>query len=68
MNGNGKNIVWWVLGGLLAPLLVAAVTHLYTACSQHGERISILESRQNDVSRRLDHIEEKLDKLLQRRP
>jgi hypothetical protein len=67
MNGNGKTLLWWFLGGVVAPLLVGTVTHLYASCAQHGERISILESRYLEVSRRLDHIERKLDQLLQRR-
>ena len=66
MNGN-KTILWWILGGIVAPLLVGAVSHFLTACAQHGERISILSSKHHEVTRRLEDIEHKLDQLLQRR-
>ena len=66
MNGN-KPLLWWLLGGIVAPLLVGTLSHLFSACAQHGERLSILESKNHEVSRRLQEIERKIDELLRRR-
>jgi hypothetical protein len=64
-NGNGRSILWWVLGGLVAPLLVGTVSHLFTAVAQHGERLSSMEVKQVDLLRRLADIERKLDRLIE---
>jgi hypothetical protein len=59
---------WWILGAILAPFILATVSHLLQLTITNTERISALEAGMNNVTRRLDSIDAKLDRLIDRKP
>jgi hypothetical protein len=71
-NGNGKT-TWWIIG-LLTTIVVGGssswVGSTYSQIRQHGERIAVLEAQLRETHDQLDHINRKLDRLLEplRRP
>ncbi len=67
-NGNGSTggkLLWWGLG-LLGPVLVGAWSGTLTHIQLHSEAIAVLQSQNQATERRLQQIEDKLDRLLQR--
>lgn len=76
-NGNGKQIATWIMGALLAVLLVLATTILQgnalrldrveISVADRGERIAAVESRLGAIERKLDDVSGKLDELRMRR-
>jgi hypothetical protein len=51
---NGNRVMWWILGAILAPFILATVGHLLQMTITNTERISALEAGMNNVTRRLD--------------
>ena len=65
---NGNRVMWWILGAILAPFILATVGHLLQLTITNTERISALEASMQSVGRRLDSIDAKLDRLIERKP
>jgi hypothetical protein len=65
LNGNGTNgkLLWWLIGGIITPLIITAFNTLVG----DSKRVAALESVFQDVERRLERMETKLEKLLERR-
>lgn len=61
-NGNGK-ILWWLIG-LLTTGVVGVTTGTVHTVQDGASRIAVLESRHQEIQRRLLRIEEKLDQVL----
>jgi hypothetical protein len=66
-NGNGTRFLWWFLGALVAPFLLAFVGHLLTMTFTNAERVSALEAKLESVQHQLGSMETKLDRLLEKR-
>jgi hypothetical protein len=64
---NGNRVMWWILGAILAPFILATVGHLLQLTITNTERVSALEAGMNNVTRRLDSIDAKLDRLIDKR-
>jgi hypothetical protein len=60
---NGK-IVWWLVGGILTPLMFS----VFTAFVGNVKDVTRLEAVIESVDRRLERLENKIEKLLERRP
>ena len=65
-NGNGSRMLWWLLGGVSGPIILALTGTVLNLGINSAQRISTLEAQFNEVSHRLQAIENKLDKLIQR--
>ncbi len=66
-NGNGNNkFLWWLIGAVLAPMLLGSTSHLLSTVYSGAERVSALEMEAQDFRRHLTNIETKLDRLLAR--
>ena len=65
-NGHPKWL-WWITGGLLAPLVLAVFGHEFRTTHDNAQRVSAVEAVTTEVKHRLDRIERKLDQLLERR-
>jgi hypothetical protein len=65
-NGNGTRLLWWLVGGIFAPLVLGLTSHGIATLSTQGERLSRLEAEAIAVQQQLQRIEVKLDKLLGR--
>jgi hypothetical protein len=64
MNGNGAHkIIYWVLGSVIAPGMLAVSGFLAKTTVENNSRITALE---RDTEHRLQEIEKKLDRLLER--
>jgi hypothetical protein len=70
INGNNGKVAYWLLG-ILAPTLLGGVTGWVTSTSvrlaHHGEHLAVLESQIKDTREELQRINQKLDRLLERR-
>jgi hypothetical protein len=69
--GNGNRITTIALTLLVPPVLGTAigwVTASNTRMTNHTERIAVIEAQLKDTRDALQHINQKLDKLLDRRP
>ena len=67
-NGNGQNkLLWWLLGGILGPVLLAVFSHATSTIYSSAQRLSRVETEQDEAKYRLQRIETKLDLLLERR-
>jgi hypothetical protein len=67
MNTNGK-ATWWIIGLLTTVVLGASsgwVGSIYSQVRQHGERLAVLEAQVHDTRDQLQHINRKLDQLLE---
>jgi hypothetical protein len=62
-NGNGK-LLWWLIGGILTPLIITA----FNTITGDSKRVTALEAVFQEVDRRLERLENKIEKLLDRRP
>ena len=64
-NGNGATrIMWWVMGTLVAPAILAGTASLCHMVIDTSAKLSALE---RDTDHRLHQIEKKLDQLLEKR-
>ncbi len=63
MNGNGNKILWWITGSILAPMVLAVTTMVGNTTLANANRLSALE---RDTEHRLQQIERKLDRLLEK--
>lgn len=67
MNGNHQNkVLWWLLGAVLAPMVLTGATHTLTTVYANAQRVSALEVEVQDLRRHLSSIETKIDRLLER--
>ncbi len=66
-NGNGNRFLPWLIG-LLFPALVGAGAGLLNNLRQYEGRISALASQNREIVRRLEAIDQKLDRRVERRP
>jgi hypothetical protein len=62
-NGGGK-ILWWLIGGILTPLLLSSINTVIG----DSKRVAGLEAIIQEVDRRLERVENKIEKLLERKP
>jgi hypothetical protein len=60
---NGK-VLWWIVGGILTPLLFS----LLSAIVGNVKDVTRLEAVIESIDRRLERLENKIEKLLERRP
>ena len=60
-NGNGSHgkILWWVLGAVVGPLILATVNTVQGTVN----RVSVLEAEFSEIKHQLGNIERKLDRL-----
>ncbi len=64
-NGNGgpsNKILWWLIGGVLTPIILTALNTLSATVS----RVSVIERTIQEVDRRLDSLDRKIDRLIDR--
>ena len=66
-NGQGHRLLWWITGSILGPIVLAVFTHSAATIGASAQRVTRLEAEQEEVQRRLERIEQKLDRLLERR-
>jgi hypothetical protein len=66
-NGQGNRLLWWITGSILGPIVLAVFTHSAATLGSSAQRVSRLEAAQDEFQRRLERIEQKLDRLLERR-
>jgi cell division protein FtsB len=67
-NGNGTNggrLILWLVG-LVFPLIAGAGAGAYQTLRSNTERIAVLESQLRDTDQRLERIERKIDRLIDR--
>ena len=65
-NGNGNSnskLLWWLIGGIITPLIFTAVNTI----TGDSKRVTALETVIQDVDRRLERLENKIEKLLERK-
>jgi hypothetical protein len=62
-NSNGK-VLWWIIGGILTPFLLNSINTVIG----DSKRVAGLEAIIQEVDRRLERVENKIEKLLERRP
>jgi hypothetical protein len=60
---NGK-VLWWIVGGILTPLLFS----LFSTFVGNVKDVTRLEAVIESIDRRLERLENKIEKLLERRP
>lgn len=65
-NGQPKWL-WWITGGLLAPLVLVVFGHEFRTTHETAQRVSAVEAITQEMRYRLERIERKLDQLLERR-
>ncbi len=73
---EARNILWWIIGTLLAVLLLVGgfilnqennrLTAIEVYHDGAAERLAALEAHQDDIISRLDKIDGKLDKIEQK--
>jgi hypothetical protein len=61
-NGNGK-LLWWLIGGIITPLIFTALNTV----TGDSKRVTALETLIQNVDRRLERLEDKIEKLLERK-
>jgi hypothetical protein len=57
-------MIGWIAGPLVGTVLGVIVSE-FKSVSDHANRISVLEVATQEVKRRIDNIDQKLDKLLE---
>ncbi len=62
-NGNGNKVLWWILGGILGPMILAMVNTVFSST----QRLAALEAEFKDIEQRFERIERKIDHLIERR-
>lgn len=65
-NGNGgpSKVLWWILGGIIGPMILA----LANTVQGSSNRIAVLEAEFREIKSNLTIIQQKLDRLFDRRP
>ena len=56
-------MLWWLIGGILTPLIITA----FNTIAGDSRRVSVLEATIQEIDRRLERIEGKLERLLERK-
>ncbi|MBI3406936.1 MAG: hypothetical protein HY040_01085 [Planctomycetes bacterium] len=62
-NGSQSKILWWILGAVVGPLILATVNTVQTTVN----RVSALEAEFLEIKHQLGNIERKLDRLTERK-
>ena len=62
-NGNGK-LTWWLIGGIVTPIVLTTLNTI----AGDSKRVTAIEAIVQEVDRRLERLETKIEKLLERRP
>lgn len=62
-NGSHSRILWWILGAVVGPLILATVNTVQTTVN----RVSVLEAEFSEIKHQLGNIERKLDRLTERK-
>ena len=75
---NGNRILYWIMGALLMILVAvsgaggawfnARLTDVEQTQRQRGDRVIALESKVETLKDQLKRMEDKIDRLLERRP
>jgi hypothetical protein len=60
---NGK-VFWWIVGGICTPLLLSFLSMFIGNVKEVTRLEAVIES----IDRRLERLENKIEKLLERRP
>lgn len=60
--GNSSKILWWIIGTLTSAVLAVGGTTIRQV-DHYGQRLSVLETQQQHVSKQLERIEGKVDRL-----
>jgi hypothetical protein len=63
---NQHKILWWIVGALLGPIILAVFGNLMNTILTTTQRTSVLETHWHEVDRRMHRMEHKLDQLLDR--
>jgi hypothetical protein len=63
-NGHSSKLLWWLIGGILTPLIITA----FNTVTGDSKRVTVLEATMQDLDRRLERVENKIDRILERRP
>jgi hypothetical protein len=63
-NGHSTKLLWWLIGGILTPLIITA----FNTVAGDSKRVTALETTMQDLDRRLERVENKIDRILERRP
>ena len=66
-NGNGNRLVYWMIG-LVFPVVSGACASAWHTLQTNTERVAVQESRVQHITRQLQRIEEKLDRLIEHQP
>jgi hypothetical protein len=68
-NGNNgqHKILWWIIGAVLGPIVLAVFGHMLDTTYTDSQKISALEAVLHEVHLHIDRVERKLDQLLDRR-
>jgi hypothetical protein len=64
-NTNGNKLTYWIIG-LLAPPLIGMTGAKVAELQANSARITVLESQVHNSEHRLQRIEEKLDRLMEK--
>jgi hypothetical protein len=67
-NGTANRLLWWVIGSVCAPLLLALTGTVLNLGITSAQRISTLEAQMGELHRSLDQLGQKIDRLLEKRP
>ncbi len=71
METNGaatqNRLLWWAIASIFGPLVLALTGTVLNLTITNTQRISAIEAEYQDISRRIDEVNRKLDKLLDRR-
>jgi hypothetical protein len=63
-NGAPSNrVLWWLIGGILTPLIITA----FNTITGDSKRVAALETVFQEMSRRLERMEGKIERLLERK-
>ena len=72
MNTNGTStgpatsgkLLWWLIGGIITPLIITA----FNTLTADSKRVTALEAIMHEVNHRLERMENKIERILERRP
>jgi hypothetical protein len=63
-HGTGGKLLWWLIGGILTPLIITT----FNTLTADSKRVTALEAVVQEINHRLERMDNKLEKLLERRP
>lgn len=69
LGGDGQGmqrVLWWILGGLCTPILLALCGTMLNLGITSAQRISTLEGEFHELHRQNQEISAKLDRLLEK--